>query len=520
MSSNLVGGQLTRQPPGSACGHCRNKKMKCDAHQPRCRNCFVSGVECIRSNGQSRKRGPRKDHSKISESRRGAHQTEMANRDIYDAQSEFNPDYLYMDLPIDPFNDLGSDVLDNITSDAIFSIPPSIDSLPPMIPSENTEISQAHMGMDSLSLLNPCLDDTITELMHADLDQLYLDRIHRLVPILNRQRYFSWTRSLVKTDEQICLQYTMWTLVVSQSAQLQHLREAFYQHTCSLLDRLTAQDTITLHIEYAQACILIVYYDLMKENFRRGWISAGRCIRVVQLMRLFEVDRPQAKADRHSWIEHEEKRRAFWIAYSLDIFISLRGEWPLSLSGYTAFVRLPALEKDFDNNQYVEMPFLSTVLSSKTPCVLSPLAESIVFATFIRHIRAPIWESTEDRWHCDTSNAFGENKESLNNILRIRLKALRFKYQDAHLPFSDDPLEIFAMMIAQSSILHLYSSQKSLEIASDSDHSPSLALQYEAQMAAQEISNLSTSIFPLSLFKVESQYPSILVFGLYKEGIH
>ncbi|THC94129.1 hypothetical protein EYZ11_006378 [Aspergillus tanneri] len=361
-------------------------------------------------------------------------------------------------------------------------MPPPLDSLPPMIPNENAETAQAHAGMDSLGLLSPSLEDIITDLMHADL-------------------------SPAKTDEQICLQYTMWTLVVSQSTQLQHLREAFYQHTCSLLDKLTAQDTIALQIEYAQACILIVYYDLMKENFRRGWISAGRCIRVVQLMRLFEVDRPQGKSDHQDWIEHEEKRRAFWIAYSLDIFISLRGEWPLSLSGYTAFVRLPAPEKNFDNNQYVEMPFLGTVLSNTTPCVLSPFAESIIFATLIRRISAPIWEPREEDSPSDAPSPLSGNKESLSNTLRIRLKALTFKYQDAHLPFSDDPMEIFALMIAQSSALHLYGSRKSFGKTPDNGQNSTLALQYEAQMASQEISNLSISIFHLSPFKVESRGP-------------
>lgn len=71
MSPNLGGGHSTRQPPGSACLHCRNKKMKCDTNQPRCKNCLSSGVECIRANNYSKKRGTPKDHSQVSQDRMG-----------------------------------------------------------------------------------------------------------------------------------------------------------------------------------------------------------------------------------------------------------------------------------------------------------------------------------------------------------------------------------------------------------------------------------------------------------------
>lgn len=59
-----------RQPPGSACQYCRNKKLKCDARQPQCGTCLASGVECIRSI-HSRKRGSRKDHMKVLQDRIG-----------------------------------------------------------------------------------------------------------------------------------------------------------------------------------------------------------------------------------------------------------------------------------------------------------------------------------------------------------------------------------------------------------------------------------------------------------------
>ena len=90
-------------------------------------------------------------------------------------------------------------------------------------------------------------------------------------------------------------------------------------------------------IEQAQAWILVTLYELLRMNHRRGWTSAGRACRLVQLMRLYEIDksthgviRSNGTAQR-DWVKTEEKRRTFWMAYSLDRFVCLRNSSPLTL---------------------------------------------------------------------------------------------------------------------------------------------------------------------------------------------
>ena len=132
----------------------------------------------------------------------------------------------------------------------------------------------------------------------------------------------------------------MWTLASSLSAQLQHIRDSLYEYTRKLLDLLESRDNSTElnDIEHVQARVLLVIYDFMQTNHQRGWMSAGRCFRLLQLMKLYEVDTPENVAKRNnavdpeSWIKTEERRRTFWMAYSLDRFISLRQEWPLTLN--------------------------------------------------------------------------------------------------------------------------------------------------------------------------------------------
>ena len=93
----------------------------------------------------------------------------------------------------------------------------------------------------------------------------------------------------------------------------------------------------SIDVEQAQAWILVTIYEFMRTNYRRGWTSAGRSFRLVQLMRLYELDNSdtvpiQQHGTTHiDWVETEEKRRTFWMAYSLDRFVSIRDGWPLTL---------------------------------------------------------------------------------------------------------------------------------------------------------------------------------------------
>lgn len=131
----------------------------------------------------------------------------------------------------------------------------------------------------------------------------------------------------------------MWTIASVSSAQLCHIRESIYDNTRRMLDSLEAQDDRIkfVDIEHVQARVLLFVYDFMRTNYQRGWLSAGRCFRLIQLMRLYEIDSPenvakrQWDAENEDWITTESKRRTLWVAYSLDRFITMRHHWPVTL---------------------------------------------------------------------------------------------------------------------------------------------------------------------------------------------
>jgi hypothetical protein len=134
----------------------------------------------------------------------------------------------------------------------------------------------------------------------------------------------------------------MWTLAAALSAQSQSILPSLYRDTRQMLEAIDSKDTKLdcIEIEQAQAWILLATYELMRTTYRRGWMSAGYAFRLVQLMRLYEIDGPTnsignnvlSTSGQTDWIGMEEKRRTFWIAYTLDRFICLRNDWPLTLS--------------------------------------------------------------------------------------------------------------------------------------------------------------------------------------------
>lgn len=177
---------------------------------------------------------------------------------------------------------------------------------------------------------------TRTDQYHRD--QLYFDRVHAIAPMLNRQRYFSWAEQPVLSKHRLCLQNAMWTLAMSMSSQFESNRELMYRETRQMLEEqeLNEDDMNTVPLEQVQAWILITFYEFLRTSYRRAWFSAGRVFRLVQLLKLHEADQtiinPAFLTGTEDNIIAEEKRRVFWVAYSLDRFTSLHNGLPLTMT--------------------------------------------------------------------------------------------------------------------------------------------------------------------------------------------
>lgn len=106
----------------------------------------------------------------------------------------------------------------------------------------------------------------------------------------------------------------MWALAATFSSQFNHLRDALYQEATKIL-RQTQIHSVQYGTDTSEL-ELISIYELTQVSFQRAWSSAGRAIRLVQLMRLGTLDAEPVGAD--DFVVLEEQRRTFWVAFCLD----------------------------------------------------------------------------------------------------------------------------------------------------------------------------------------------------------
>jgi hypothetical protein len=127
----------------------------------------------------------------------------------------------------------------------------------------------------------------------------------------------------------------MWTLAMAFSTQFESERQTLYLNTRKILTEveLARNSMEAVNIEQVQAWILITFYEFLRVDYRRAWISLGCTLRLVQLFRLHEIDHvtvDQMHTDEDLALI-EEKRRVLWMAYCLDHFTSVQNELPLTL---------------------------------------------------------------------------------------------------------------------------------------------------------------------------------------------
>ncbi|QKX55293.1 uncharacterized protein TRUGW13939_02385 [Talaromyces rugulosus] len=465
----------SRQRPGSACEECRRRKLRCD-RQPQCGNCIESGVVCTTTTVRPA-RGPKKGHLKALKA--------TLERCIMEQQGGISLPVSDGSLsPVEEIQRAGS-------SDG-----------------ENGQDQQKMIDMRRGSLPSPIeyQNHGIPELVRADLDQLYFERVHPLVPIIQRTRYFAWAKLPTKSDSRGCLQHAMWTLAASLSTHCQSIRDSLYTETRKRLEALESRDNEVdlFDIEEAQAWLLLAIYQFTRTTYRKGWMSAGRVIRLVQLMRLYELDSPSEIASQimePEWVEVEEKRRTFWMAYTLDRFANIRKGWPITLTEQI-LTRLPIPEAEFQSGQPMVMGFLSDSLAGGdfNLAPQSSFSECIILATICGRSLSHQHLSMVDGMYGTNPQEFWSRHEWIDTALstRISILSLTYPFQLEHM----DPMLLFTKMIAQATILCM---QKIIEsIAWDREEYAGLLLEYEqrARLAAKEIVELAKALTHLSYFKV------------------
>ncbi|XXH04515.1 hypothetical protein Hte_010931 [Hypoxylon texense] len=517
-----------------ACEECRRRKVRCDRQQPSCGLCLSSGVQCQVTTPRP-PRGPKRGYLKALQARiatlegtllQQQQQQQNTNTSTITIAPEdttiegltFNSDHhpLTWDFPITTDDEPTLQELCQGTAPGTASGTSSLDggsvqaSASPIqgfqTPSDGVGFADAMLDR-KMSEISDGLDGiNISNLMQADLDQLYFDRVHSFAPVLHQRRYFAWARSMAKTEAQSCLRYAMWTLAASVSAHYQNIGDSLYRYTRRALEGLDSKcmGLAMTEMEQVQAWLLLAIHEFMCVDFTRGWVSAGRAFRLIQLNWLQYSDGADVSLAQTDWVDAEQKRRTFWLAYCLDRFISVRNNSPLTFSEQNT-IRLPAPEIEFQNEQPTLTGFLLEAITARDAIVTSTFTECIVVATIIGRALSHRQQSMVDNIYLNESRDFWERHEWINGILTQRMDVFSLNYPIA--AQEADPMLLFISMMWRTSVLYMYQLTKSVMHPTEEKRSVLAECTRQSTIAAKEIVSLTNKLSQLNSFKVHPLTP-------------
>ncbi|CAG8935911.1 unnamed protein product [Penicillium salamii] len=477
-----------RQQPGLACEECRKKKLRCDRRRPQCNQCEDSGTACYVNEIRS-PRGPKKGHLKA-----------LRNR-IATLESIINCDQLSpKGIPGQGDGCLQIEEISQVLS-------PPQEYLLTSTMSEVSTISNSFDDSPILPTTPPDQEKEISDMIEADLDQLYFDRVHPIAPMLHQARYFFWSHRCNKADSHICLQLAMWAMAAAASAHLQHMRESLYRRARAKLEALDndIEAASAASLQAAQAWLLITHYEFRYMGYRRAWLTAGRAFRIIQLAKLHEIDRlndvGMTIALPDIWAEAEEKRRTYWLAYCLDRFLNITDEWPLSLHEEALCTYLPASEAEFQHGRPAVTTFLYDAIEDSGNKMLPTFAETIVLTTLCWHSVTFHRITPDTETSSNLSSIFWKRHARLYQMVQQRLMLLSLP---ASAPELHDPMRLFTNMLANSAVLWFHNIIEALH--ADFDDQMLLVPLY----SAYEVVSLAKPLVRSSFFKAHPFSPMLL----------
>ncbi|CAH0044527.1 unnamed protein product [Clonostachys solani] len=420
----------TLQRPARSCKECQRRKVRCDAQQPKCGLCQRARVPCEVS--PAGKRGPKRGHLNALRNRLMQLEETLQNRLNSEQRPQEHTQGLYHSLDSTD----ASQSADFMTGDVGY-----VDPLPqafmfsgPSMDGDSDALGLETFPFSDLALSLPQIDRRT----HAELDQLYFDRVHPSFPILHKRRYLGWSKSTAKSPSQTCLQQVMWILAILLSTQSRDLINPLYSRVRQDIDPII-MDTGPCQLELVQAWTLLTVCELMRALYGQAWASAGRMFRLLQGLRYHEIDSPSkdpvASEGIIDPIRTEEKRRVFWMAFFIDHLLSIRNRWPIC-------TRLPISDPAFQAAQLDSSVFLSQAVTEPPSPDTCSFNECIIIATLSGRGLLHDVHGTISRAYGGSGQIHIDHGDWMNLVLATRNQALRQRNDN-------DRLGTFAQILGQ-----------------------------------------------------------------------
>ena len=198
----------------------------------------------------------------------------------------------------------------------------------------------------------------LTDHVRVDLDQVYFDRVHLVLPIVYRRGYFAWADKRNPGPARACLRSAIRTIASAMSAPCFRFCDQLYAETRGLLEGYTVGSKNEIALEYIQAWLLLAHYELLRVGEHQALLTAARASRLVLMARLYDIDRPNPgdmtpppliHQQQASPVESlascepadltglggeggfsavEERRRTFWLGFQMDRLLCARNDYP------------------------------------------------------------------------------------------------------------------------------------------------------------------------------------------------
>lgn len=160
------------------------------------------------------------------------------------------------------------------------------------------------------------------------------------MPIINRNRFLTEAAQTFPPVEVQVLSYAIACLGAISIPGLGDYADKYYNHARHLLELCEQQDNSgsLASLSTLQAYALLTLFEFKRPNFARAWMTLGRATRLAKMLGLDETDSHHSRRceDWQGWGapaqlpaasgpgDVEERRRTFWLLYTLDAFATLK----------------------------------------------------------------------------------------------------------------------------------------------------------------------------------------------------
>ncbi|KAL0261217.1 hypothetical protein SLS55_004913 [Diplodia seriata] len=448
-----------------ACILCRKRKLKCDGQRPSCGTCKRLAHDCAYDEVR-KKSGPKRGYVKALEARLQQVETLLKSQEGSEAHQQQNQNSNA--FPPDPqpsdfqgqniVMDNMAQVMDNVFQSASGISPRDMPSAVPTASADNSSSSDPFSWeMIGLGLDEPLPNQDIVN----ELTQIYFDKFNIVVPMIHRPRFLAAMNLAPHMRPPICLRYIMWTLASSTSDKYSSLQEHFYHRARKYIqmDEMKGHGESMLTLSHCQTWALICSYEFKSMYFPRAWISAGRAVRMAQMMNLHKMDGSgldvkQCLAPPKDWTEREERRRTFWMCFNVDRYASIGTGWPMAIDEQDIMTNLPTTDEAFEKSRPESSISMEQALSVGGASRLTPFAGCCVMAAMFGRNLLHLHRPTSNEREADLNGEFWERHRRLDNMLLNLALALP---EEMRLPAGiSNPNVVFMTMKIHTSVICLH----------------------------------------------------------------